>query len=70
MLEIVSTGMVENEEQLLALIQKHKQLVIPNDEDVDLTHWWVIREDGVETFYVGTVETFEAYVKEQNGGLQ
>jgi hypothetical protein len=70
MLEIIRDGLVENDEQLLALIKEHEQAVIPSDDDLVLTHWWVIRDDGVETLYVGTAETFDGYVREQNGDVQ
>jgi hypothetical protein len=71
MLEIVKDGLIESDDQLSALVQSHEQVVIPNeDENLDLTHWWIIRDDGVEALYVGTDETFATYVKERNGGLQ
>ena len=71
MLEILKGGLIESDDQLSALTQSYGQIVIPNeDEDLELTHWWIIRDDGVESLYVGTEETFATYVKEQNGGLQ
>ena len=70
MLEIVKDGLIESDDQLTAL-ENFGQVVIPNDNDhLDLTHWWVIRDDGVEALYVGTEETFATYVRERNGGLQ
>ena len=43
-------------------------MVIPNeDEDLDLTHWWLIRDDGKEMLYVGTQETFATYITERDG---
>lgn len=45
--------------------------MIPSEnEDLDLTHWWVIRDSGAEILYVGTPETFAGYVRERNGGVQ
>ena len=71
MLEIVKDGLIESDDQLTALLQGYGQVVIPNDDDdLDLTHWWVIRDDGVEALYVGTEDTFATYVRERNGGLQ
>lgn len=69
--EILNSGMIESDDQLLELTQGYRQLVIPNEnDDLDLTHWWVKKEDGTETLYVGTPETFTTYVKERNGGIQ
>ena len=71
MLEIVKDGLIEGDDQLSVLVQKYGQVVMPNeDDDLDLTHWWVIRDDGVEALYVGTEDTFATYVRERNGGLQ
>jgi hypothetical protein len=70
MMEVIESGLIESDEQLLALVQNHGQIVLPKEDDLHLTHWWLIRDDGVETLYVGTAETFETYVKEQNGGVQ
>ena len=71
MLEFVKDGLIESDDQLSALAQSCEQVVIPNeDDDLDLTHWWIIRDDGVESLYVGTDETFATYVRERNGGLQ
>jgi hypothetical protein len=39
-------------------------------DDLDLTHWWVIRDAGTEILYVGTPETFTTYIRERNGGIQ
>ena len=70
MVEILKEGLIESDDQVSMLVQSYKQVVLPNDDDLDLTHWWVIRDDGVETLYLGTAETFSTYVREQNGGLQ
>ena len=71
MIEIVKDGLIGSDDQILALVESYGQVVIPNDnDDLDLTHWWVIRDDGVESLYVGTEETFATYVRERNGGLQ
>lgn len=71
MLEIVKNGIIENDEQVMELSERYGQIVIPSDnDDLDLTHWWLIREDGIEMLYIGTPETFTGYVKERNGGIQ
>jgi hypothetical protein len=70
MIEVLRNGLIGSDDHLSSLIQTHAQLVIPTDDDVELTHWWVIRADGVETLYLGNVETFDTYVIERNGGLQ
>jgi len=71
MFEIVKDGIIETDDQLMELTKQYGQVVIPNqDEDLDLTHWWVIRDDGAEILYVGTHETFTTYIEERNGGVQ
>jgi len=70
MFEIVKDGIIETNDQLMELAKQYEQLVIPSDEDLDLTHWWVLRDDGAEMLYVGTPETFVAYTRERNGGVQ
>lgn len=63
MFEIVEDGIIETDDQLMELTKQYGQVVIPNqDEDLDLTHWWVIRDDGAEILYVGTPETFTTYL--------
>jgi hypothetical protein len=55
----------------MELTERYGKVVIPSEnEDLDLTHWWVIQEDGKVMLYVGTPETFDTYVMEQNGGVQ
>jgi hypothetical protein len=70
MFEIVETGTVETEKQVMELSLRYGKIVIPTDGDKDLTHWWIIREEGSDALYLGTPETFAAYTKEQNGGVQ
>lgn len=69
-LEIIASGPIESDEQLLAMLERNERLVVPNEDDLDLTHWWVIRVEGSETLYVGTPETFDLYPAEQNGRVQ
>jgi hypothetical protein len=70
-MEIVKDGIFENSDQLMELAGEYGRVVIPDEDDnLDLTHWWVIRDDGGEILYVGTPETFTTYIKESNGGLQ
>ena len=69
--EILNWGLIESDEQLLGLTQVYRQLVIPNEnDDLDLTHWWVIKDAGTDILYVGTPDTFTTYIKERNGGIQ
>ena len=71
MFEIVNDGIIDTDEQLMELTKQYGQVVIPNqDGDLDLTHWWVIRDDGAEMLYVGNPETFATYIEERNGGVQ
>ena len=70
-MEILQSGLIETDDQLMELTELYGQVVIPSEnEDLDLTHWWVIKEDGIAILYVGTPETFAMYVIEQNGGVQ
>ncbi len=70
-MEIVKNGVIESDDQMLELTEQYRQVVIPNEnEDLDLTHWWVIKDVGVEMLYVGTPETFSTYIAERNGGIQ
>jgi hypothetical protein len=70
-MEIVNNGVIESDDQLMELTEEYGQVVIPNDnQDLDLTHWWVIRDDGADVLYVGTPETFTTYIRERNGGVQ
>lgn len=69
--EIVKDGIIETDDHLMDLTEQYGQVVIPSEnEDLDLTHWWVIRHEGSEMLYVGTAETFDTYVRERNGGVQ
>ncbi len=71
MLEILSGGVVESDDQLIELADRYGRLVIPTDNDnIELTHWWVIRDEATDALYVGTPETFTNYVRERNGGVQ
>ena len=70
-MEILQSGLIETDDQLLELTERYGQVVIPSEnDDLDLTHCWVIKENGVAILYVGTPETFATYVIEQNGGVQ
>jgi hypothetical protein len=44
MLEVLNSGLIETEEQIHDLVRSQVQIVVPNDDDVDITHWWKIRE--------------------------
>jgi hypothetical protein len=70
-MDIVKSGIIETHDQLLEFTKQYGRIVIPGgDEDLDLTHWWVIREDGSDMLYIGTPETFTTYIRERNGGVQ
>lgn len=70
MLEILKRGLIESEAQVMDLVERYGQMVMPKvDEDMDLTHWWLMREDGIEVLYVGTPETLATYIKERDGGV-
>jgi len=66
MLEILKRGRIESDAQVMELSKRYGQIVFPN-EDLDLTHWWLMRDNGIEILYVGTFETFATYIKEGDG---
>jgi hypothetical protein len=69
--EILNSGLIESDDQLIRLADGFGQLVFPSEnDDLDLTHWWVIKDEGTEILYVGTPDTFTTYIKERNGGIQ
>ena len=70
MIEIISEGLVESEDQIMELTIKFRSVVVPREDafgDVEMSHWWQIREDGEDMLYVGNQETFARYVLEMNG---
>ena len=70
-MEILQNGRIESDEQLMELAQRYGEIIIPTEnDDLDLTHWWILIDDGNQTLYVGTPETFTTWVKERNGGVQ
>ena len=67
-MEIVEEGIIETADQITELGERYGQIVIPTgNDDLDLTHWWIIREDGSEMLYLGTPETFATYIREKSG---
>ena len=69
-LEILMNGLIQSDEQVMGLAERYRQLVLPKDyEDLELTHWWLIRENVTEVLYVGTPETFATYIKEEDHGV-
>jgi len=67
MLEILKHGLIESEAQVMDLVERYGQMVMPKvNEDLDLTHWFLIREDGIEMLYVGTPETLATYINERD----
>jgi hypothetical protein len=69
MIEVIGCGTIESDDHVLQLARAYLRIVIPEDDELNLTHWWLLRDNGVETIYIGTIATFETFVKEQNGGL-
>jgi hypothetical protein len=70
-MDLVEAGVLESDRQIMELAERYGTVVILSEnEDLDLTHWWVIRDNGAEILYVGTPETFAGYVRERNGGVQ
>jgi hypothetical protein len=68
MLEILKGGLIESEAQVEELAELYGQIIMPKvDEDMDLTHWWLMRDDGIEMLYVGTPETLATYMRERDG---
>ena len=71
MVEVLQNGFIETDEQIMELAERIGQVVIPSgNEDLDLTHWWLIKDAGAEMLYIGTPETFATYIGERNGGIQ
>jgi hypothetical protein len=69
MLEILTSGLIESDAHVMELVKRYGQIVIPNEnEDLNLTHWWLMRDDGTEMLYVGTPETFTTYIRERDRG--
>lgn len=68
MLEILKSGLVESDVQLMELAERYGHVIMSNENlHLDLSHWWLLREDGAEMLYVGTRETFAVYMKEREG---
>jgi hypothetical protein len=70
MIEVIKSGTLKDIQHFKALAGQYRSLVLPSDDDGEATHYWVIRKDGGEILYVGTPETFAAFTREQNGGVQ
>ena len=68
MLEFLKSGLIESDAQVIELSERYGKIVIPG-EDLDLTHWWLIRDDGTEMLYVGTPETLATYIRERDGRI-
>ena len=71
MIEIIRDGLLDGgTEQAQKLIDRYKAIILPDRELLkggDLTHFWIVRCNGIEALYVGTPETFSVYVREVNG---
>jgi hypothetical protein len=58
-MEILQSGAIESDDQLMELSQRYSQIIIPTEnDDLDLTHWWILADDGNQMLYVGAPETF------------
>jgi hypothetical protein len=69
-MDLVDAGLLQSDRQIMELAERYGTMVVPSqNEDLELTHWWVVRDDGAEILYVGTPETFAGYVRERNGGI-
>ncbi len=66
MLEFLKHGLIESDAQVMELSKLYGQIVFPYG-DLELTHWWLIRDDGTEILYVGTHEALATYIKERGG---
>jgi hypothetical protein len=67
-LEILKSGLIESDAQVMELAERYGRIIMPNEnEDLELTHWWLIRDDGTEILYVGTLETLASFTKEKDG---
>ncbi len=66
-MDILRHGRIESDEQFVDFALEFSEVIIPSDEDEVLTHFWVIRIDGTEKLYAGTLDTFAAYVGEVSG---
>ncbi len=53
MFNIIETGLIESDDQIKEFAERHGTIIIPSEEDLDLTHWWLIKDDGTEMLYVG-----------------
>lgn len=69
-MDILQSGLIQSEDEFRELSQRCGQVIVPNDDDLDVTHWWVLNDGGVRVLYVGTPETFTEWIKETNGGIQ
>jgi len=74
MFQIIREGTLDGPEEAVELALQFSQIVIPNaegnEEDMHLTNYWVIQDNGVEMLYIGTPESFALYTQEENGGIQ
>ncbi len=53
MFNIIESGLIESDEQLKEFAERYGMIIIPSEEDLDLSHWWLIKDDGTEMLYVG-----------------
>ena len=67
-MEILRRGLIENEKHLTSLTLEFNELVIPNDDDTEITHFWVISgkaESDPPILYLGTPDTFATCIGEE-----
>lgn len=70
MFNIIESGLIESDDHLKEFALRYGTIIIPSEDDIDLTHWWLLKDDGTEMLYLGTPVTFTNYIREQNGGIQ
>lgn len=61
---VLDLGLIQGEQQLLDKASGYERLIIAQVEY--LTNWWEVKlMDGDAVLYIGTVESFEEWKKEQ-----
>jgi hypothetical protein len=67
MLEVLKSGLVESDDELMELTERCRQVVIPNEnDDLDLTHW-SSETTMKRCFTLARPRRFTTYIKERNG---
>ncbi len=66
-MEILRHGPIRSIDKFLDFVLRFNEVIVPRNDGLDITHFWVIRSHGVEKLYVGTPDTFDTYVREESG---